>query len=585
MIKHRELPIVIAFLAIIFAYYTWVMINQRGYNDGWVFKGLISVYIISLAFLITLSIVGSRPFSSLLIALTFISMNILTPVIKYGYSPYNPNDSMAHLSFAKWIFVNGRIPTIDTPLYYAKPDKYSFTPAMHILSAIVAAVSGVPIGYFITILLVVQNFTFYLSVILILKNYLLVEKLSPITYLITESLLVILYWFSSTSVFCPFIGLLMYVIQYKVLNKASRLPELLALTLLLYIALIFSHPAYHLLTMYYLTILFIVTKLHETSTNHRNLRSGSHELLPVIYVFASLIFGTYVCGEIFKALTLPLIETFEGKAPIIYQVEKAKELGLDIFTSMRILVFYYTKLTITYILSGLIAGVLALRSLRTKFKAGYIYSEQPKHETNHLVFIIISFLFSYIVFYVHRAIESLFRLAPFLSIAYLPQIAKMIEDKISTAKVVGTSRMRKIVATLFLVVIALNIVNYPSQPLLPYFKEDRAKYKPGGTVMLVSNKLTHMTSFAKTYCVEVKVAFDPSFFPFGVMDMLHEKYFWIEINTLRSNQFYVLACFSEKDMPFGEGTQSLLTEKIVQLSEFSNIVYDVGSVVIFSAAR
>ena len=135
-------------------------------------------------------------------------------------------------------------------------------------------------------------------------------------------------------------------------------------------------------------------------------------------------------------------------------------------------------------------------------------------------------------------------------------------------------------------IVILNVANYPVQPLLPYIIKDATKHKPGGTVLIVSGKLINIVTFAKIYDTECRIAFDNAFFPFGIIDQLHRKYYLLDldkVNVARETTcYYILACFSERDMPFGEGMQKLLNYKFKVISKHCSIVYSSGLVVIFS---
>jgi len=302
-----------------------------------------------------------------------------------------------------------------------------------------------------------------------------------------------------------------------------------------------------------------------------------------MFIVLSTTFSVFVHKDILRVILAPIMEAFEGNPPSVYQVKKATALGLDVYALLSIVLYYHSKLMLMLFLSSFVMIVFVLRYLRSKNKDGF---NETVYYKVHLMIIIISFIFSYFIPYVHRGIESLYRLTPFLSIAFTPPMVKFIEQCQLHRDIGNIGRWRSVLMapTLITLIVVLNVANYPIQPLLPYITENNTNYKPGGTVLISSNRLIKVIEFAKAYGTECKAAFDRAFFPFGIMDLLHRRYYSLDLNkvdiTRKTTCYYILACFSEKDMPFGEGMQELLNYKFENISKHFGIAYNSGLVVI-----
>ena len=142
--KVGSLVILLITLSMYLVFVTW---NSSPLIDVWPLEGILWETIATVVIVVMLSWVlfQSRAFIIVpLITLAFLV--VVIPVLKYPneLSITGSGDSCAHLSFAKWIIVNGHVDTAGN-LYYS--DQYGSHPGNGIIPATLSLISSISLGW------------------------------------------------------------------------------------------------------------------------------------------------------------------------------------------------------------------------------------------------------------------------------------------------------------------------------------------------------------------------------------------------------------------------------------------------------
>lgn len=144
-----------------------LLLNETSEVDIWVYD---KVFCYAFIVLITL-VVASYTLSfsmmarTLFVSILMIFIHIITPTIKYGFSIYNPFDTLSHMIFMAWISDQARIP-YGEEVYYAS--LYGYTPLGNgVLPALLKIITGFSIlQTYLTVFMVFEILLLFSFVIL-----------------------------------------------------------------------------------------------------------------------------------------------------------------------------------------------------------------------------------------------------------------------------------------------------------------------------------------------------------------------------------------------------------------------------------
>lgn len=149
----------------LFLYFTYLLLNNSGMVDLYVFEGIEvpTMVILTIVILLAWGLFMKLSSALLFCYVVLVSFVVFIPPLKYFNSLglYGVWDSLMHYSFSLWIVENGFVPREKLTYIFA----YGNHPGNGLIPAFISSITSVPLGFSMNLALFISYLTYLIIVV------------------------------------------------------------------------------------------------------------------------------------------------------------------------------------------------------------------------------------------------------------------------------------------------------------------------------------------------------------------------------------------------------------------------------------